>query len=155
MSLDLIYPQGIEVKVGDTALTIKQFTLVQLPTALRLSRPIIKGLTIGGFLKLEGDAIAVASDWPFALMDLIAENGEYMVEFVRFVAGKTAQTEENIAFINALDMDAALEIIQAAVKVNWDFIKARILPIAKETLQFQLGSTQSTTSSPQATQEVT
>ena len=155
MSLDLIYPQGIEVKVGETTLTIKKFTLVQLPTAMRLSRPIINAFFASGFLALKEEQVSVASDWPFVIMDLLDTNGEYMVEFVRFVAGKAADTPENIDFINSLDIDAALRIIQAAVKVNWDFIKARILPIIEVKVKSQTGSTQSTLSSQQDMQEAT
>jgi len=152
MSLEALYPDGKEVTVQGRAVTIKKFTLVRFKRAAQLSKPIINAFFGSGILEIVDDSVVVAANWPLRVVDVLAEVGDELVDFIRFAM--FMEGEEFNEFIESLDAADGVEIATAVVKVNWDFITARLLPFLNLRVDtVQPGSTQSTPSSPQAIAE--
>ena len=182
MGLELLYPEGKTVKVAGETLTVTKFMFPQFAKASKLSKPIMLGLFGSGLFKVipatkEKSAIPALNDengnevapavpaqpakdvsiefsdaWPLLLVDVLADCGDAVVAFCAFATGKPVE------FFNNADLEEGLNLARAIFEVNWDFIKARILPnlgVEAAPQENRDGSTQLQSSSQQDTQEPT
>jgi hypothetical protein len=154
MSLDDVFPDGKEVTVQGRAVTVKKFELVRFKKAATLSKPIITAFFASGILDTDGEDVFIVPNWPLRILDIVAEQGDTLVDFLRFTL--RMEDKEYDDFINSLDAGDGVTLVQAIVSVNWDFIKARIMPLLGVKVDtVQTGSTPSTPSSQQGTAEQT
>lgn len=157
MSLDLLYPEGKTVMVAGEAVTVKKFMFPQFAKAAKLSKPIMVGLFGSGLFKVtaatedKGVSVEFSDTWPLLILDVMAECGDDILAFCSFATGKPPE------FFDNADGEEGLNLARAIFEVNWDFIKARILPslgVKAEAVPSGTGSTLLTPSPQQDTQEV-
>ena len=122
MSLEQLFPEGKTVTVAGEAVTVRKFMFTQFGGAAKRGKPILAALFGGGLLVVQDDTVALAADWPLKVIDVLADGGDAMVEFCAFATGLP------VAFFDNADIAEGLELLQTIFEVNWDFIKARILP---------------------------
>lgn len=111
--LDVIQPAATSASFNGRAITIEPLKVGQLPAFARAVKPISGaiGTLIGG-----GGMDAIA------LMDMIGEHGESVVQAVSIATG--VPVEE----LNSATPDQLVDLAAVAMKVNADFFKGRLTP---------------------------
>lgn len=111
---DAIEPAPTGVVFRGKTVEIMPLTVRQLPAFARAIKPI--SATIEGFATGRADLDLGA------LIGLVAEHGDKVVEAVAIATGVT--TEE----LESSTADQLIELAVAAIKVNADFFKGRLTP---------------------------
>lgn len=152
--LNVLFP-GRELTVGGETLKVMPLTFGQLPKATKLLQSVAQATAAANvisFGKGENGEVqfAIASDWPARLIDLLAEGGESLLEFLAFAVGKER------SWFDGLDMDDGVSVAKTVFEVNGDFFVRRVLPkLGLMAVPATDGETSSADSSPQATAEPT
>ena len=125
--LEILFPDGVSIKVGTEEVKVMPFTFGQLPFVMKRLVPLVRVFSTSGVLSFGKDekgsqTIELAKNWPMYILDVLAEGGEPLMELVAYTVGKqrswmdTVQTDEGIALVKAL------------VEVNSDFFSKKVLP---------------------------
>lgn len=147
MSLQQLYPEGKTVTVAGSPVTVKKFMLSQFPKAARLSKPVLITLFGSGLVDVSDGKVQLGDNWITAILDVMADGGDDIIDLLAFSISQPREFFDNV------DLDEGIQLLRAVIEVNWDFIRARILPNLENTAQ--PGSTQSTLSSPPDTPDAT
>lgn len=116
--LEILFPQGIEVTLKEELFTVKPFTLGQIP------------LVMAAMQKIAGPAQAAlysgkAQD-AATLMGIFAVAGEDIIKLIAKIINKPEE------YVNSLEMDESVKLIEAIVNVNKDFFLKKVTPILKK-----------------------
>ena len=118
--LDIVFPQGKKLEIGGTEVTVKQFTLGQIPKVMRAMRKAAQPM-IDMYNKDEKPDLTTA-------IEVFADTGEDLIELMADCI-KMPQS-----FVNELDPDDGLKLITAFFEVNADFFIKKVLPEVKNLL---------------------
>lgn len=104
--LDTLVPAGLELVIGNEALTIKPLKVGQLPAFLRAISPVMQELT------------AAEIDW----LALMGERGDDLLAAIAIAVGKPR------AWVDELAADEAILLAAKVIEVNADFFTRTVLP---------------------------
>lgn len=112
-----LFPQGKQVVVKGEEFTIKPFGFGKFPKVLEL------------FKRLKDTPVAAGTGGTVKeIIDIIADNGEVVVEFAMLATGKKRD------FFDDVTLDQAVELVQAIIEVNADFFVKRLQPKLLEAM---------------------
>lgn len=117
--LDVLYPNGIEVKAGGETITVLPIKFGKVPQASKLVAPISK--QIAAAIKQDGERTVL--DTALLFVDLLASSGEELLAALGFFVGKPRE------WFDTLDNDEGLALMNAVFQVNKDFFTRRVLPL--------------------------
>jgi hypothetical protein len=132
--LDILFPKGKDVQVGDSVITVLPFTFGMLPKIAEHVAPILRILVSAGFAEIstkgEGDdvmqTLTLSPTWMFNFLDIMAGSGERVLDFLA-VALKIDRD-----FVDKLTPEEGISLIKAVIEVNADYFSKKVLPILKK-----------------------
>ena len=124
--LNVLLPQGKELKIRDANLTIKPFKFGELPKVFKAIDPISKSLfdALGGGNQIE------------MITGLVANGGDGIIDLM--VIGSKQSRE----WVEDLEMDEGIEVFSAILEVNASFFVQKVLPTINSRMEaIQAGQT--------------
>ena len=124
--LNVLLPQGKELKIRDANLTIKPFKFGELPKVFKAIDPISKSLfdALGGGNQIE------------MITGLVANGGDGIIDLM--VIGSKQSRE----WVEDLEMDEGIEVFSAILEVNASFFVQKVLPTLNSRMEaIQAGQT--------------
>lgn len=113
--MNVLFP-AVELDIGGEKFAIQPLKFGQIPKAMKLLKPVVAAMSGSGRPAAE---ISQLSAW----VDILAEGGEEILQFVSFASGKARE------WIDGLDMDDGVKLLKTVYEVNADFFAQRLLPL--------------------------
>lgn len=121
--LSALLPESRTLTVGGETLTLTPMRFGQLARALKLVGPLANRLAV--------DSVD--------LLALLADEGDKLIALAALLSGK------DVAWIEALPTDEAVQLLSALYEVNADFFARRVAPMLSVAIQSAAGTTGQTT----------
>ena len=112
--LQQIFPIGKEVTIADRTIRITPFKLGELPRVFKVVEPLTA---------LIMEALGSNQNQMLALTKVMTHGGENVVELL------AVGSRQDRAWIDGLELDAAMDLLVAVVEVNASFFVQKVLPI--------------------------
>ena len=121
--LEVLFPNSINVKVGDETIIISPFKFGQINKVIKVATPLF------GLLKSQVDLTKTESEVGAQVMELVLTNGgDALGEIINIATGRSKE------WIDELESDSVIELLVAIVEVNKDFFTKKVLPLIKKYL---------------------
>ena len=125
--LDVLFPQGKDVTIGEETIKIVPFPFGNLPVVAKHFAPVTEAFMTSGLITFasgEGGAaeIQVAADWPLRAVEAIGLGGEDLMQLIAICSGKSRD------WLNTIGVSEGILLIRAIVEVNRDYFAKKVLP---------------------------
>lgn len=130
-SLEVLFPTGKDVTVGDETITIKPFKAGQLPRVMKAAQPIYQTLAVAfATEKTQGELIVM----------LLGDGGEHLLDIAAISCNKPR------SWIDDLDADKLIELIGVVVEINASFFVRKVAPAISQAMKAATAQTGQTSS---------
>lgn len=119
--LDVIAPQGREVRIGQQTFTLRPLTIGQIPPLMRALKQVTE--------TLDGSPIDVGNLGAAQLITLAADHGDTLIDAVVVATGQPLEV------IASGTLDEFVDLFAQVVELNSDFFVQRVLPHFQATLR--------------------